>query len=88
MPGSDPTGDIASALRQAGKNPAARATAGVVATQLIGAVATRAGAIRLGVFVSEELIPIVGEAAAVYVAASAVNDAATYYNDNVGACSQ
>jgi hypothetical protein len=55
---------------------------------ILSVAPVRAGTVRLGIFLSGELIPIVGEAAAVYLASSAINDAATYYNDNVDACSQ
>jgi RHS repeat-associated protein len=87
-PGSDPQGDLASAAKSAASSPAFRATAGVLAAQLGSTLLTRAGAVRLGVLISEEFVPGLGWAATAYIGYSALSTAMSYYDDNVASCSE
>ena len=86
IPGSDPAGDIAGMVKDAAKSPAIRAGAGVMAAQLGSALLTRAGAVRLAAFISEDLVPGIGWAAGAYIAYSAISDGVQYYRENIGSC--
>ncbi len=85
-PGSDPSGDAASAVKDAAGSPFFRAAAGYYAARLGSAVLSGAGAARLGAFVSEDLVPAAGWAATAYTVYSAGKEAASYYNENAGVC--
>lgn len=85
-PGSDPAGDAASAVKDAAGSPFFQAAAGYYAARLGSAVLSGAGAARLGAFVSEDLVPAAGWAAAAYTIYSAGKEAISYYNENAGIC--
>lgn len=85
-PGSDPAGDGVEAARRAADSPTARATAGYYATRLGSALLTKIGAARVGVFVGEELVPYIGEAATVVVGYQAIKEGVSYYTENAGTC--
>jgi RHS repeat-associated protein len=84
--GSTPDQDMASAIRTTAKNPVIRAQAGIIVAQLGAAVFTKAGAVRIGTLISEELVPGVGWAMGAYMAYNGVKGGWEYYKENSPKC--
>jgi hypothetical protein len=75
--GADPAGETADQIKEAAHNPVVRAT--------IGAVAARVS-VRLGAFLADELVPVAGQLAGVYIVGSAIKDGIEGYDDSIEGC--
>ena len=86
-PGSDPAGDLASAIRESARNPVVQLGVGAIAAQMGRMLSTPAVAARIGVLVSDEAVPIIGWGATAYIGYKAVSAGVSYFKSHIGSCS-